>query len=361
MMINIKQLYIMCFDIIKEGRLMNNVFGRVLLPVMFFLTISGFGLRANAQVGTNNLFCPHIPVSEGMLNLNITPSATNAPNFTAGMIGTLERINGRVSGGIDWMPTRGGTSSVATSAPTNELGSQLITWWSRKNGRNTTVQITNASDNSGTHTPGGLLNVHVRIFNDECLEIRDFCDQFTAFDTHVYDLGDLTTNTGLDVSGGFPANKEGMLIVTPVDDCDSFSKKAIEHDFLSGNMYMSDSLGYTYGTNMYARQAICTSGCTGILDGSADAMLDNVLPVETYGLFNALTSDAGSDVVIMNFQDSYGPPYRPVPAFSVYTVGIFDAAENLQSCGSANLCFVRLGIGSSLPARQDLGPPITGP
>ena len=352
---NIKQLYIRYFDIIKEERLMNNLFGRVLLSLLFFMTISGFVISANAQVGTDNLFCPHIPYSEGMLNLNITPSATNAPNFSAGMIGTFERINGKVSGGIDWMPTRGDTSSLATSAPTNELGSQLITWWSRANGRSTKIQVTNASDNTGPHTSGGILNVHVQIFNDDCVEIRDFCDQFTAFDTHVYDLGDLFTNSGSDISETNLLGNEGYVVVTAlhdVVDC-SIAGEAIEHDFLSGNMYMSDTLGYTYGTNMYARRAICTSGCTGILDGSAGAMLDNVLPVETYGLFNALTSDAGSDVVILNIQDDYGPPYRPIPAFSVYNVSIVDNGELLQSCGVATACFLRLGIDSSLPASQD--------
>jgi len=78
-----------------------------------------------------------------------------------------------------------------------------------------------------------------------------------------------------------------------------------------------------------------------------------VLPVETYGLFNALTSDAGSDVVILNIQDDYGPPYRPIPAFSVYNVLIVDNGELIQSCGVATACFLRLGIDSSLPASQD--------
>jgi len=343
---------------------MNNLFGSVLLSLLFFLTISGFVISASAQVGTNNLFCPHVPFTEGMLNLNITSDSTDPPNFPAGMIGTIEHIDGKVSGGIDWMTTQGTTSSVATLAPTNEIGSQLITWWSLANSRNTKVQITNASDNSGPHTLDGL-NVHVRIFGSDCTELQDFCDRFTALDTHVYDLADLTTNTGVDLDTSGLTGKEGVFVVTAVKDCNLghlIGGQAIEHNFLSGNMYISDSLGYTYGTNMYARQAICNSpGCTGLLTGSSGATLDTVLPEDTYGLFNKAATSAGSDVVVMNLHDEYGPPYLTRMVASNYIVSIFDNDENAQSCGVIEACFLRLGIDSSFPARQDLGAPFTGP
>ena len=344
---------------------MNNLFARVLLTLVLFSTVFGFTIRTDAQVGTNNLFCPHVTYTEGMLNLRITPSATVTPNFSAGMIGTLERINGKISGGIDWMPLGGSASSVLTSAPTNEIGSQLITWWSLANNRSTRIQITNASDNTGPHTSGGTLNVHIEIFGEDCAMLRDFCDSFTANDTHVYDLGDLETNAGTHFDTSALAGHEGIFIVTAVENCSAHGPspgKAIDHNFLSGNVYISDSLDYTYGTNMYARQAICIPPrCTGILTGSEGATLDFVLPGETYGLFSRVSSAAGSDVVVMNIQDDYGPPYQARPASSRYNVSIFDNNEIVQSCGDITACFLRLGIDSALPARQDLRPPITRP
>jgi len=338
-------------EMFKEGgSIMNTVFGRILIPVLLLVLVTGVSIRTNAQVGDNDLFCSGVPYTEGMLNLDITPTT---PNFSAAMIGIFERTPTSFSGGLDWMHTRGGTSSIATSAPSNEIGTQLITWWSRTDGRNTKIQVTNSSNNSGMLTPGGVLNVHIQILNEDCVEIRDFCDRYTAYDTHVYDLSSLVSNDGNDIPEIDIGNKEGILVVTPVNDCPS-PRSVIDHDFLSGNLYISDSLGFTYGANMYARQAICTApGCSGILTGAPGSTLDTFLPDEVYGLYSTVGTETGSDVVVMNIQDDYGPPYFALGAVSNYEVGIFDADEVFVSCGSEDYCFVRLGINDSLPAKME--------
>lgn len=339
---------------------MKRHYKNILYTACFILAISGFTFSANAQIGTNNLFCPFVPYSEGMLNLQITALGDNPATFSAAMIGAFQNIGGNVSGGLDWMTTRNGASS-ATVAPTNEIGSQLVTWWSRANNRNTKIQITNTSDNSGPHTAEGL-KIHVHIYSSDCAEIRDFCDVYRPLDTHVYDLANLVTNTGSDIAESNLADNEGILVITPVTECSGGTidpgELPIDHNFLSGNVYISDTLGYTYGTNMYARQSICNApGCTGILNGSTNARLDTVLPGNIYGLFNSVSPSAGSDVVVMSFYDDYGPPYLPRISSSSYFASIFDNNEIAQSCGEVEACFLRLGIDSAMPARQDFTVP----
>ncbi len=337
--------------VFKEGGpAMNILSGRFFMTVLLLVFICVTTIRANAQVGDNNLFCSGVPYTDGMLNLDITPTT---PNFSAAMIGVFERTPTSFTGGLDWMHTRGGTSSIATSSPSNEIGTQLITWWTRTEGRNTKIQVTNSSDNSGMLTPGGVLNVHIQILNEDCVEIRDFCDRYTANDTHVYDLSSIVSNDGNDIPEADLDDKEGILVITPVNDCPS-PRSVIDHDFLSGNLHISDSLGFTYGANMYARQAICTApGCSGILTGAPGSSLDDFLPDEVYGLYSTVGTETASDVVVMNIRDDYGPPYFAFGAVSNYEVGLFDDEEVFISCGSEDYCFVRLGINDSLPARTE--------
>lgn len=258
------------------------------------------------------------------------------------------------------MTTRGTSLSTATLAPTNEMGSQLISWWSRKDGRNTQFQVTNHGDGSGTHSTGGL-TIHIHIYASDCTEIRDFCDTYTPGDTHIYDLSDLISNTGSDIAESNLADREGIVIVTPVSNCGHTrpeEEQAIEHNFLTGNVVISDPLGFTYGTNMYARRAICIEpACTGVLSGSANAKFDSALPNVTYGLYNSVSTSTGADAVVMNFYDDYGPPYLPRMVNSNYVVEIFDDNEVVQSCGDIDACFLRLGIDETIRARQDY----TGP
>ena len=330
------------------------MFGPMLLKVLIILLTSGLSISASAQVGDDGLFCPDQVQTDGMLNLGITPSAAQPPDFSGALIGVFERTPTNFTGGLDWMPAMGGTGSTATTAPSNEIGTQLIGYWTRKDGRNTKLQVTNKSSNGGPLTPGGILRVHVHIFNQDCVEIRDFCDLYTAFDTHVYDLSALETNAGDPISTASLDSVEGMIVITPVDDCDPAVPfgSAIDHDFMSGQISISDPLGFTYGINMFARQSICGAGCTGVLTGAANSRLDTYVPAETYGLFNTVGTETGADVVVMNFQDVYGPPYRPFAASSDYDVVIYDDNEVVESCGlPANFCFARFGLNENLPGR----------
>lgn len=323
-----------------------------LRTVILVISLLSFSSISNAQVGANNRFCPAIPYTEGMLIFDIAPGTSDSANFSGALIGTIERLNGVVSGDIDWMQIVAEDNKGGDSASTNEIGSQLISWWSRTQTRSTKLQVSN-------HSASDSVNVHIQIFDNSCLEVLDFCDTFTPLDTHVYNLASIVTNSGGAVPSAGLSNKEGAFVMTAVDECTA-PGNAVDFNFLSGNSYISDSIGYTYGTNMQVRRAICSGPeCEdGRLTGESQARLEDILPERAYGLFRAITDSSGGDAIFLNIADDYGPPYLARMVSSNYFVSIVDNNEVLQSCGETSACFLRLGINQNFPARQDLGPPL---
>ena len=573
---------------------------RFSLIAVTMLVLLGFGFQnqAQGQIGLNNLFCPAVPDTTGWLETEIVGFSLVKPDFSGGLIGTVEASGGVLVGGLDWQHTDFFSSNTPT--PTTESGSQLVSWWTQQNGRNSYLQVTNGGNDTVT--------VHVRIHNEACLEIRDFCDTYTPNDTHQYNFGDLVTNGGAMITiPGAP--NEGWVAITAVQNCGSSSEVAIKHNDLTGSLIIHDSNDYAYEANMYARQGICfdieedvtenlvcngsfetgglspwiltqgnagvidssgiseeveppdgefmsfiassekngfesfvylggsffslarlelieTGGrgfetnvsvvescildpvednantvsytlsflaqadkvcdnyaavllidttvpvivdalcynftgtgsidlvnngssptctlvtgdenaysispymfggdmtgrsnffhdtltipaagsyvvqqvtvqvplgtvqtectaveddngalvdefeliemtqvfepCDGTLDGSASAMLDVVDPITLAGQFNVLPGNAtaGADVVLINIADEYGPPYRPIAAFALISVSIFDENEVDQSCGDEKVCFKRLGIDDSIVISQEITQPTTTP
>ena len=228
---------------------------RFSLIAVVMLVLLGFGFQdqARGQVGAGGLFCPAVPNTTGYLEAEIVGSGAVAPNFTGALIGTVESLGIGVNfgdnvAGLDWQHVD--LTSFYSPTPTNEVGSQLVSWWTQKNGRNTYLQVTN-------NDPFGKINVHVRIHNEDCAEIRDFCDTFTPNDTHEYNLGDLFANNGADISEANLQGVEGWLVVTAVDECGLDSEVAYNFNHLSGQLIVSDSDDYVYGVNTYARRAVC--------------------------------------------------------------------------------------------------------
>ena len=228
---------------------------RFSLIAVIMLVLLGFGFQdqAKGQVGLDGLFCPAVPNTTGYLETEIVGSGLVFPDFRGGLIGTVEAIPNGVDlvAGLDWQHVdQLGFFGTDTPTPTNETGSQLVSWWTQKDGRNTYLQVTNAS--------GIPVTVHVRIHNEDCLEIRDFCDTYTPYDTHEYNFGDLVSNGGQNISDGNLQGVEGWLVVTAVDEeCDTDGEQAIDHNFLAGQLIVHDSNDYLYGVNTYARQAVC--------------------------------------------------------------------------------------------------------
>lgn len=219
---------------------------RFSLIAVILLVLLGFGFQnqANGQAGENAQFCPFVEVSDGWLKIDdITP--LSAINFTGGLIGTVEGVDGNVVGGMDWMHVD--FTNFDAPTPTNQDGSQIVTWWTQKGGRNTFVQLTNDD---------GFTWVHVRMLDENCVEIRNFCDFYTPADTHVYDFGDLITNEGDTPDDNVLQGHEGFLTITAVDECPS-PDQAIDYNFLAATVQVVDELDYAYGFNAYHRRAVC--------------------------------------------------------------------------------------------------------
>src|SRR3990170_8560532 len=155
--------------------------------------------------------CPGLDVGTGWFDIavNLDPDGGGETDFTAGLLGTIESLGAGAPniGGIDWL------YNDKLFLSTTLLGTQLITWWSQADSRNTYIQVTNAVSGicDFSQTPCttnadctdifdtaclGAVNLEVKILDESCNELTNFCDPYTPFDTHVYNLGDLVDNNG---------------------------------------------------------------------------------------------------------------------------------------------------------------------
>jgi hypothetical protein len=221
---------------------------RFSLIAVILLVLLGFGFQnqANGQAGENAQFCPFVEVSDGWLKIDDITPLSPFVNFTGGLIGTVEGVDGNVVGGMDWMHVD--FTNFFQPTPTNEDGAQIVTWWTQKGGRNTYVQLTNDAPD--------FTWVHARLLDENCVEIRNFCDFYTPFDTHVYDFGDLITNEGDTPDDNVLQGHEGFLTITAVDECPS-PDRAVDYNFLAATVQILDELDYAYGFNAYHRYGIC--------------------------------------------------------------------------------------------------------
>jgi hypothetical protein len=238
-------------------------------------------------------------------------------------------------------------------------GSQLASWWTQAPGRNTSIQVTNSD-------PFLSVNLHVVIIGSDCLEERDFCDTLTPLDTHVYDFGNLVSNLGQDIPDANIQGDEGFVVISAVDFCPN-PNTAIAFNALEGQLSVIDS-NIDYGSNLWTRLAVTFPGgafadagtsldgvSAGYLGPAVDPIFATDLLVQNFAVLGA--GPAGADLVLINYEDVYGPPYDPVPFFENYTPGIFDDLENFLSCGEQFSCgFLRLGVDDAIINSDDLAP-----
>lgn len=302
--------------------------------------------RANGQE-----ICPGVSFGNGAIEFRVIPSTTDPPDFIGGLLGTFDLLpSGTVSGGLDWL------FSDELTFETSNIGAQLITWFTRKNNKNTFVQVTNAASSS--------VEVRVSLLDDDCLEICDFCDSYTPEDTHVYNLADLKKNhDGTIVPCGVnSANSEGLIIVTPVKDCESRGT-AIGFSKLYGDSRIIDVFhNIEYGNKLWARGIDTLSDCDTPapggyreLTGVGNCKFRSVLPTRLNHPFSSLPGSiqARSDVVTLAIKDNFGSPsdgfrYRPERAHAILTKSIVDDNEVSLSCGDFTACFIRLGISDGI-------------
>jgi len=363
--------------------------------------------------------CEAVPFTTGWLALTVANTAPvflpNGPNadelsliYNAGLLGTVENFQGSVVAGLDWL-----YDNRQPNLETNMVGTQLVSWWTRKDGRNTIIQATNTNpstelidvekgDIGSVPAPAveGSVTVHVQILGEDCLELRNFCDSFTPLDTVVYDLSNLTSNLGQAISTGNLAEREGIIVITPVETCNIAAPQfnAVSWNFMQGNVKIINvGEDWEYGTNVRARtaappepyfqagaffrnfvfnyyEAVNPNNCDG----------DNCAATALFKDFNSIGTNPGADLVLMSFGDyglcgedpsdssgcgsfenlalgNFGTPgvYSAgplTPATQFGPFAIFDDAENPESCPQVTGCFLRIGIDAGIPSTDDVTP-----
>ena len=124
---------------------------------------------------------------------------------------------------------------------TDNASFQLFYYWDLRN-RDSSFQVFNNS--------GSAIRVHVQIFVANSpfasCEESDFIDQFTAFDTHIYDLRNLISNTGTPTGGVIADGSFGFAAVTVISATDF---DTVTDPVLQGSFRIVDNSGYEYRAN----------------------------------------------------------------------------------------------------------------
>jgi len=256
--------------------------------IMLVLVCFGFQNQAMGQQDRGSL-CPIFPALDGFTKIEISnPNVGTPADFTAGVIGTVEADGFNLVAGMDWMHAerffdfntiyfRGPFDGIGQfgKVPTNIAGSQHVAPWNQVDGRNTYIQLTNTAGpvfNFGIPPVEVPVTVHVQVFGSDCMEIVNWCDDYTGYDTHEYDMRNLVANDGQSI-GSF-TDGEGFVVMTPVKDCNStnpnFPETALAYNDFTGEFMIHDPDDYRYGAHTYARQAVCEPprGCCPLGDDS---------------------------------------------------------------------------------------------
>lgn len=360
----------------KRSRLGFIVIASIMLLFLGIGTIE----EARGQL-CEDCICPGLDNGTGWFDIavNTDPDGNGDTSFTAGLLGTIESLGAGAAniGGIDWL------YNEEFLLPTTLTGSQLITWWSQVDDRNTYVQVTNTTgicDVSGDecHTVGDCtvddtaclgVNLEVKILDENCLELTDFCDPYTSHDTHVYNLGDLVDNNGNNRNDAVLQGHEGVFVVTPVDNCEN--EEAISWNFLNGNLRLIDEGNdIDYGTNVYTREAVffatdggapCPAGDV-LGDPSTPCSLLLYQPSQLKQNFSEVGVAAASDLVFISFNDVFGPPYAIAPGVTQFAPDDFcNDSEQCESCPAFTACFARTGLNDEIPISEDFSPPTPTP
>ncbi|HEY7534633.1 MAG TPA: hypothetical protein VH878_01650 [Thermodesulfobacteriota bacterium] len=373
----------------------------VIASVMLLLLGISKQEEARAQDTCENCICPGLDNNIGWFLLGISfpdgPTLPDFADFTAGMLGTIESLGAGTSsvGGLDWL------FNEDSFLNTTELGSQLVVWWSQKNGRNTFVQVTNTigfctdpesgeilgipcvgvqdcPDASDIRTTCRGVDLEVKFLDENCVELTNFCENYTPGDTHVYNFGDLIGNNGTPRNDTVLQGHEGVFVVTPVDNCaDEFP---ISWNFLQGSMRMVDQGNdIDYGANVYTRFADNNGPPTplencefpGTVINDCDCHYEFIDPFLLSGDFFQLPTSVAvaSDLVLISFIDNFDfvgscdpIPYAVIPGFTAFSTDDFcDGDENCNSCPPVTGCFIRTGLNDTFVVSEDFAPPTPSP
>jgi hypothetical protein len=220
--------------------------------------------------------------------------------------------------------------------PETDNGSfQLFYYWDLRN-RDSSFQVYNNSTSA--------IRVHVQIFTANstlapCEEI-DFIDQFTSFDTHIYNLKNLTTNNS--TSPGLTSLADGTFGFAAVTVISDTGFDTVTNPVLQGSFRIVDDSGYEYRAHPAGIRPI---GFT----------------TDSYSFnFDSLGSTSFSDVIGIPLIWA-GPTFRtPIAGpniFAKFDPFLVDEDENDLSCSSATFTCsasgLNLGINDTIRNTKD--------
>jgi hypothetical protein len=220
---------------------------------------------------------------------------------------------------------------------TDTGANRIVAYWDTR-GRDTFIQLTNTSDKK--------INYHVQVFDidsifEEC-EPCNFDDMLSRFDTHVYDIENIVTNSipSLDIPSvprceGIAAPSYGVMVI---------SVETPQEYALIGTFRIIDEAGYEYRTNAV---------------GTED---DSLYPINSRDMIVNFSSANGNNlsdlvgIVYLDLDDRNVLLHPGVQAqFGNNTdqILIYDQIETFESCGteifSCAVGNLNKGIDNALP------------
>lgn len=230
-----------------------------------------------------------------------------------------------------------GSAGPSYLNPETDNGSfQLFYYWDLRN-RDSSFQVYNNSTSA--------IRVHVQVFMANstvhpCEEI-DFIDDFTPFDTHIYELKNLIRNNGTSLPPAFAAsdNTFGFAAVTVISDT---GFDTVTNPVLQGSFRIVDDSGYEYRAHPAGIRPI---GFT----------------TDSYSFnFDSLGSTSFSDVIgipLIWSAPTFGTPIAGPNIFAKFDPFIVDENENDLSCSSATFTCstsgLNLGINDTIRNTKD--------
>jgi len=220
-----------------------------------------------------------------------------------------------------------GFSGTSLSVPNTDTHDNALIGFFDLRDRETFIQVTNIDGD-----PSGA-NIHIQIFNvgADCTE-NNFTDIYTPFDTHTYNLRDITTNDG---------NASGVVLPDDAYGIFAAIARAPSNRDLIGNIRILDDSGYEYRTNMQGEQSE-----RNIQDEDAEDFI-------TFN-FNTKGGVTLSDVVGIPFDDDQGGGQGGssghnsifvtdiLNVYQSFDVDILDLDENTFSCRNVAFACVTL-------------------
>lgn len=216
---------------------------------------------------------------------------------------------------------------------TDNASFQLFYYWDLRQ-RDSYIQVFNKSSSP--------VRVHVQIFTANsaitpCEEI-DFADEYTSFDTHIYNLRNLVTNSGITSLASLSEGSFGFAVVTVVGPT-GFS--TITNPVLQGSFRIIDESGYEYRANPAGVRPI---GFT----------------TDTFAFsFNSIGGQTFSDVVgipVKWVSSGFGTPIAGADIVARFDPEILDEDENVISCSPVvfrcTSTGINLGINESIRNSQ---------